>query len=250
MSQAAEQEPLFETERFAALGRMLANVAHDFSGPVAALTSNTELEMRLVDTLLQPSSEARRGELLAALQSLVRVDQEACGRLRELVKALKTAARAGGEKEPVDVNDLTASMIRLAASEFRDRVVFRTDFGDLPRIDAEPSLLAQAIMNLLSNAGQASPAGGAVTVGTRLDAGQIHIWVADSGCGIRNEDQPKVLRHSFTTKPVGRGTGLGLMIVSDVVRRVHGGTVDFESVSGEGTTFHLRIPLHSESEGA
>jgi signal transduction histidine kinase len=250
MSRAAEQDPFFETERYAALGRMLANVAHDCSGPVAALASNADLEARLLKALEQPVPESRRSELLQALQQLARVNQEACTRLRDMVKALKTAARAHGGKESIDVNELVAAMIRLAASEFRDRVAFHTDLGDLPRLDAEPSLLAQALLNLLSNAGQASPAGATVTVGTRLDAGRIHIWVADSGCGIRAEDQPKVLRHSFTTKPVGRGTGLGLMIVSDVIRRVHGGTVDFVSRAGEGATFHVRIPLNMESEGA
>ncbi len=249
---AVEDKKLIELQRFAALGKMLANVAHEFSTPAAALASNTELELRLLDQLDKATlgqTEGRVKDLLGMLRSLVTVDQVACGRIRDVVKGLKTAARARGEFQIVDVNELVDSMVLLAKTEFRLGVVFRTEFGHLPEVECDPSLLAQALLNLLTNAGHAIQGEGIVTVGTQLEQSNLHIWIADTGCGIREEDKPKVLQRSFTTKSVGVGTGLGLAIVGDVVRRVHHGTVEFESEYGKGSTFHVRIPI-DHKEGA
>ncbi len=249
---AVEDEKLIELQRFATLGKMLANVAHEFSTPAAALASNTELELRLLDQLDKATAgqtEGRVKDLLGMLRNLVTVDQVACGRIRDVVKSLKTAARARGEFQAVDVNELVDSMVQLAKTEFRTGVEFRTDFGALPEVECDPSLLAQALLNLLTNAGHAIEGEGVVTVGTQLEQSMLHIWISDTGCGIREEDRPKVLQQSFTTKSVGVGTGLGLAIVVDVVRRVHHGTVEFESEYGKGSTFHVRIPI-AHKEGA
>ena len=245
MMQTVEDEKLIELQRFAVLGKMLANVAHEFSTPAAALVSNTELELRLLDQLDKATAqtEGRVTDLLGMLRNLVAVDQVACGRIRDVVKGLKTAARARGEFQLVDVNELVESMMQLVKTEFKTGVLFRTEFSALPEVKCDPSLLAQALLNLLTNAGHAIQGEGTVTVGTQLEQGNLHIWVADTGCGIREEDKAKVLQQSFTTKPVGIGTGLGLAIVGDVVRRVHGGTVEFESEFGQGSTFHVRIPV-------
>ena len=241
MPLAYEPEQLVELQRFAALGKLLANVAHEFSTPAAALASNAELELRLIDALEKTGPTP---ELLATLRNLLSVDQIACERIRELVKSLKTVARARqAEFERVDLNELAKSMLQLVATGFRTGIQFDTDLGSLPTVECDPSLLAQALLNLINNAAQAIESSGTVTVGTRNEGSQIHLWVADTGCGIRPEDQAKVLQQSFTTKPIGVGTGLGLAIVSDAVRRVHGGTVDFESVYGQGSTFHIRIPV-------
>ena len=244
MPLAHEPEQFVELQRFAALGKLLANVAHEFSTPAAALASNAELEIRLVDTLEKTQPEGPAQELLATLRNLLSVDQVACERIRGLVKSLKIVARARqAEFERVDLNELAKSMIQLVATGFRAGIQFKTDFGTLPLVECDPSLLAQALLNLIDNAAQAIEVSGSVTVGTRHEGSQIHLWIADTGCGIRPEDQPKVLQQSFTTKPVGVGTGLGLAMVSDAVRRVHGGTVEFESVYGHGSTFHMRIPV-------
>ena len=241
MPLAYEPEQLVELQRFAALGKLLANVAHEFSTPAAALASNAELEIRLVDAL---DKTGPAQELLATLRSLLNVDQAASERIRSLVRSLKTVARAPQAAfERVDLNELAKSMIQLVATGFRTGIQFEMDFGALPAVECDPSLLAQALLNLINNAAQAIESSGSVTVGTRDEGNQIHLWIADTGGGILPEDQPKVLQQSFTTKPVGVGTGLGLAIVSDAVRRVHGGTVEFESVSGQGSTFHIRIPV-------
>lgn len=250
MRLALEEQQLIELQRFAELGKLLANVAHEFSTPAAALASNSELELRLIADL-EKTAGAELDDRLGMLRNLVNVDRLACERILGVVKSLKTAARAHrAEFERVDVNELAASMMQLVATGFRTGVCFETDFGPLPAVECDPGLLAQALLNLLTNAAQSIESSGNVTVGTRGEGTQVHIWVADTGRGIRPEDQSKVLRESFTTKPVGTGTGLGLAIVSDAVRRVHGGTVEFESKYGQGSAFHIRIPVDQRTKGA
>jgi two-component system NtrC family sensor kinase len=246
-----DEEHLIELHRFAALGRMLANAAHEFSTPAAALASNAELELRLLGELEKVSGGGRPADLVAALRDLAVVNQTACARIREVVKGLKTAARArGAEFQRVDINEMVEALMQLVRTGSATSVRLDKDFGSVPAVECEPSLLAQALLNLLSNAYQAIAGSGTVTVRTRAEGGQAHIWIADTGCGIRDEDQTKVLRQSFTTKPVGAGTGLGLAIAGDVIQRVHGGTVEFESEFGKGSTFHVRIPVDHKNEGA
>jgi signal transduction histidine kinase len=141
------------------------------------------------------------------------------------------------------------SALDLAKTEFRSRIAAETDFGSLPEVECQPHLLGQAILNLVTNAGQAIEGTGTITVGTRLEGDSVHIWVADTGRGIRQADRRKVLKQGFTTKPLGVGTGLGLLIVRQIVTEAHGGSVDFESQVGRGTTFHIRIPLQQKRKG-
>jgi signal transduction histidine kinase len=86
-------------------------------------------------------------------------------------------------------------------------------------------------------------------VRTRLDGTQFHLSVTDTGCGIRPEDRGKIFRAGFTTKPIGEGAGIGLALSREIVVDTHGGSIDFESEPGQGTTFHVRIPIaHKRNE--
>jgi len=245
---------LLELQRLATLGRLLASVTHEFSAPIGSILSNTEIEMRLIErlekALAEPSTSLAK-ELVASCRSLVEVDRLACERITALVKSLKTAARAGdAEFQRVNVNEIADAVLQLAKTEFRGRIGVETDFGELPQVECYPHLLSQALLNLLTNAGQAIDGTGTVTVGTRPEGDRAHIWVTDTGRGIRDEDRPKILQCGFTTKPLGVGTGLGLSIVRQIVTESHGGEIDFESELGKGTTFHVRIPVDQKKKGA
>jgi signal transduction histidine kinase len=253
MSDALSDEQLLELQRHAALGRLLAGVAHGFSTPAGSIRSNTETEARLLERLERALAEGaleRARELAAACRSLLEVDRLAVERIAALIESLKTAARAGEpELLRVDLNRMVSAALQLARTEFTDRITVRTDFGELPEVECYPALLTQAILNLLANAGQAIEGTGSVTVGTRAEGARAHIWIADTGRGIRDEDQPKILQRGFTTRPVGVGTGLGLSIVKEIVAGRHGGAVEFESQWGRGTTFHVRIPVRQNTVG-
>jgi two-component system, NtrC family, sensor kinase len=240
------EEQFLELQRQATLGRLLASVAHEFSAPVGSILSNRDVGSRLLDRIekaVADSATARAAELLAACRELARVDQIAGERISHLVRSLKIASRAPDpEPQRVDVNDIVDSAVQLARTQFRGRIAVETFLEPLPDVECHPHLLIQALLNLLTNAGQAIEGTGTITVGTRVEPDFVHIRIADTGRGIRDEDKPKVLKLGFTTKPIGIGTGIGLLMVQRIVTEDLGGSVDFESEWGRGTTFHVRIP--------
>jgi len=254
MSSEIEGEQLIELQRQATRGRLLAGVAHEISAPLGSILANLDVTVRLFDRLEKAAGEPAPGrtlELLAAGRELARVDRQAAERIKGLVRSLKIAARVPDpDPQSANVNDIVDSAFQLARATFRNRIKMETDFGELPEIDCYPHLLSQAILNLVTNAGQAIEGTGTITGGTRLEGDSVHIWVADTGQGIRDEDKPKVLHRGFTTKALGLGTGLGLLIVNRIVTEAHGGSISFESEWGRGTTFHVRIPLRQKRKGA
>jgi two-component system NtrC family sensor kinase len=253
MSVEIQEAQLLELQRQAALGRLLASVAHEFSAPIGSILSNRDLELRLLDRIEKAAADSapeRVGDLVSSCRELARIDQIAGERINRLVRSLKTAARVPDpDLQRADVNEIVQSALLLAKAEFRGRIEVETDFGPVPEVECHPDLLGQAILNLVTNAGQAIDGNGKITAGTRLEGDAVHIWIADTGQGIREEDRTKVLKQGFTTKPVGAGTGLGLLIVQRIVTEDHGGTIGFESSWGHGTTFHLRIPVQAKKAG-
>lgn len=254
MSSQIEQVEFVELQRQAQLGRLLACVAHEVSAPIGSILSNRDLERRLLDQLEKAVAESapeRARELLASCRELARVDLIAGERIRHILRSLKIAARAGDpEPQRVNVNEIAGSALELAKTGFKSRITVVTDFAPSADADCYPHLLSQAILNLVMNAAQAIEGSGAITAGTRVEGDSVHIWIADTGHGIRDEHKPKVLKQGFTTKPSGVGTGLGLMIVERIVVADHGGAVSFESEWGRGTTFHITIPLQQKKKGA
>jgi two-component system, NtrC family, sensor kinase len=254
MSGGIPENQLIELQRQAMLGRLLASVAHQISAPIGSILSNRDVEQRLLDRIDQAVAESkpeRARELVNSCRELARVDQMAGQQIHRLVRSLKVAARAADpQPQRVNLNEIVDSALELAKTQFRTRIAVETDFAPTLEVECHPHLLSQALLNLVTNAGQAIEGGGKITAGTRLEGDSAHIWIADTGHGIRDEDKPKILKQGFTTKPLGVGTGLGLSIVQRIVTEDHGGTVDFESHSGRGTTFHIRIPLQHKNKGA
>jgi len=93
------------------------------------------------------------------------------------------------------------------------------------------------------NAGQAIEGEGKITVTARRENDFVHVSIADTGKGIKPEDRERIFTRGFTTKPIGEGTGLGLAITREIIEDTHGGSIDFESEPGVGTTFHIRLPV-------
>jgi signal transduction histidine kinase len=111
----------------------------------------------------------------------------------------------------------------------------------LPPVCADRDQIEQALLNLVTNAVDAMPAGGRLSLAARADDGQVALLVTDTGAGIPPEDLSRVFEPLYTTKPRGKGTGLGLPILRDIVE-AHGGTVRLESRAGQGTTAVVRLP--------
>jgi two-component system NtrC family sensor kinase len=128
--------------------------------------------------------------------------------------------------------------------------VVETNFGEIPEVECYSHLLNQVFLNLLVNAGQAIEGEGKITVSTRREGDCVHVSISDTGRGIAPEHRQKIFSSGFTTKEAGIGTGLGLPISRQIVEESHGGTLDFESKAGAGTTFHIRIPIEQGRKAA
>jgi signal transduction histidine kinase len=213
------------------------------------MCSNNQVLIRSMDLLLplleegKPESLERARQIVASCQSLAAVDRIACERVVSLVRGLKTFARVDtATPRLVNLNDHLRDTLKLTAGEFCKRVTVETDFGELPEVECYPQMLGQVFLNLLVNAGQAIDGDGKITVRTRLEGTEVHISIADTGRGMAPEQQGRAFEAGYTTKPIGVGTGLGLSIAKDIIEQ-HGGTIGFDSRPGEGTTFHIRIPV-------
>lgn len=232
----AEDERLkLETEiqhaqKLDSLGSLAGGIAHDMNNVLAAILG--------MSSLLQAKAQGDDA-LGRSLQTI----EKAAGRGRDLVKGLTDFARKGlQEARIMDLNAMVREELDLLVRTSRQRFIFEVQLEDgLPPIMGEPSTLGSAFMNLCVNAFDAMPRGGTLQVSTRRQGAQVILVVADTGQGIPAEVLPRVTEPFFTTKPTGRGTGLGLAMVYGTMK-AHGGTLDIQSEVGKGTCISLSFP--------
>ena len=166
---------------------------------------------------------------------------------------MKDFSHPGSEdKTPLDLNRAIESTITVARNEWKYIADLETDFDPaLPPVPCLPGEFNQAVLNLIVNAAHAIAAKfgdgaggkGLITVKTRRDGDWADLRICDSGTGIPEAARGRIFEPFFTTKEVGKGTGQGLAIARSVVVDKHGGTIAFETESGKGTTFIVRLPL-------
>ncbi len=244
---------LVHAHRLAAVGELLASIVHEINTPIGSILSNNEVSARSLEKLkglldrataenAAPPPNAAR--ILETLEKLTAVDKIACERIVSVVRGLKTFLGGKGSRfVKADVNEILRNTLKLAECEFRRRIQVETDFGAIPEIECEPNQLGQVFLNLLVNAGHAIEGEGKVTIRTRREGDSILVSISDNGSGIPPEHRAEIFSSGFTTKPAGIGTGFGLSISREIIVDGHGGTIDFETETGKGTTFHVRIPV-------
>jgi len=225
------QARLVQAQKMDSLGSLSGGVAHDMNNVLGAILALAEYHARAE----APGSPAR-----AAFGTI----QEAAVRGGRMVKSLLNFARKEPEEEhELDLNGILQEWGRILERTTLARVALALDLApDLRPIRGDGSALGNAFMNLCVNAVDAMPGGGTLTVRTRnLDEGGVEIAVADTGCGMPPEILAKAMDPFFTTKGVGKGTGLGLALVYSTVT-AHQGRVRIESEPGRGTRVVLTLP--------
>jgi PAS domain S-box-containing protein len=236
------QEQLIERERLAALGRITGAIAHELGTPLNSVLGYTQL---LANAEL-PEDARRR---LKIIESQVQ-------RMAEIITHYLSRTRgAPPTHRPVNLNELVLeTLVQLEIRFQQSHVQAVTTLSEsLPLLDADGASLQRLMINLLNNAIDAMPAGGTVTVTTRLTVPPespqrgIVVEVADTGTGIPAELLPKVFNLFVTTKSEARGTGLGLSICQEIVRS-HGGTIQLSSQVGEGTCVRVFLPTEEPDQ--
>ena len=249
---------LAEAHKMASLGRLSAGIVHEINTPIGSILSNNETVRRSLEALRRlletaaSNNEAappRAMAILDTLISLTDVDKLACERIYSVIRSLKTFARVNeSDLRTVNIHEILMSTIKLSSSLYRRRVQVHTDFDEqLPEVECFPGLLNQVFLNLIVNASQAIAEEGTVTVRTLQEGSEVVVSISDTGSGIPVEVRPKIFKAGFSTKPMGEGTGLGLSISREIVEDTHGGRIWFETETGAGTTFFVRLPVRQRN---
>jgi two-component system, NtrC family, sensor kinase len=244
------RDPQLELHQMAAIGQLGVAIAHEINSPVGSLLSNNMVLRRCVDELQElladPKAESREraAHLLEICRRLTDVDRIACERIQILVRGIKRFSRvAEGDPQLTDLNRELRETLNLAACQFQSRIQCDLQLGELPHLPVFPQRLNQVFLNLLVNSAQAIESAGKISVKTEQEGDAVHISFTDNGKGMTPEQKARVFQAGFTTKAPGEGTGLGLSLSREIVEKEHGGSIDFESEAGVGTTFHIRLPL-------
>jgi PAS domain S-box-containing protein len=249
---AQKQLQLTQAEKMAALGDLVAGIAHEVNTPLGALKSNNDLFVRYTNRLkallsepsvpadIQESEQLR--SIFASIDELNAVSSDAAARIVSIVTSLRNFARLDqAEKDRVDIHQGIESTLTLVHHQLKNRIEVIKDFGDLPLVSCYPNQLNQVFMNILVNASQAIEGSGEIHIKTRQEGDEAIIEFTDTGRGMAPEMLARVFEPGFTTKRRGIGTGLGLSIVKQIIED-HDGRVEVESQVGKGTTFRIVLP--------
>jgi two-component system, NtrC family, sensor kinase len=236
------QAQLVQSEKMAALGHLVAGIAHEINTPLGAVTSNTDVVLRGLGKLA-PDVPASRANVLHLLDDLLRTNAEACQRIAVIVRNLQKFARLDeAEWKSADLREGLDSTLALVAHLYRGRIEIVRCYSEAPLVACHPGQLNQVFMNLLVNAIQAIEGQGTIRIRLGVDGRDVLLDVEDTGSGIAPEHLTRIFDPGFTTKGVGVGTGLGLAICHQIVA-AHGGTIGVTSRPGAGSVFSVRLPL-------
>lgn len=274
------QLQLVQSEKMSAIGNLVAGVAHEINNPVGFLQGNIEPARDYVADLLglielyqqkMPNPDAEIEEEIEAIDlEFIREDlpkllesmNVGVERIRSISKSLRTFSRKDREsKTEFNIHEGIDSTLvilkhRTKANQERPVVEIVKDYGDLPVVQCFPGQLNQVFMNILANAIdafdeanegksyteiEASP--NCITIRTSMVDNWVEIKIIDNGCGMKPSTVGRIFEQGFTTKGVGKGTGLGMAIAHNIVTEKHGGTITCDSKIGVGTTFAIILPI-------
>jgi two-component system NtrC family sensor kinase len=229
---------MLASQKLADLGTLAAGVAHEINSPLQVITGVSRSLLDRHDCGALDSERLRKG--------LTTIHRNGW-RCAEIVRALRTYAHAAAtDIKPNDLNAVVRDTLLLIENQLRSwsNVTVVTELASgLPTLQCDRNQITQLLINLLTNARDAMPSGGQVTIrtGFAAESRRLTLSVSDTGVGISESNKAKIFDPFFTTKPPGQGTGLGLSIVAGVVR-AHGGEVKVDSTAGKGTVFTISLP--------
>ncbi|MGF1981025.1 MAG: hybrid sensor histidine kinase/response regulator [Nostoc sp. CmiSLP01] len=262
---------LVQSEKMSALGQLLAGIAHELNNPIGCLVNNLAPAFEYASDLTQiikfyqqsyPEAAPQLGEddiefLLEDLPKLLNSMKLSTERIKDISISLRNFSRSDATtKVSFDVHEglestLTILGHRLKAVGDRPAIEVIKDYTELPELECYPGLLNQVFMNILANAIDALeetlPPNPQIRIQTAIVDQQIVIRIADNGVGISPEVQQKLFDYLFTTKVLGKGTGIGLSISRQIVEDKHRGRLSFMSQVGQGTEFAIALPIQSDT---
>lgn len=276
------QLQMIQSEKMSALGNLVAGIAHEMNNPLSFISASLQQAKPCIGDIIEhlqlyqkslssPSQEiinhAQKIDLdyyVEDLSTMLDSMVMACERIQNISNSLRTFSRADRDcKQPFDLHEGLDSTIlilkhRLKANDKRPAIEVFTNYADLPQVECFPGQLNQVFMNILANAIDAldesnigrsfkeiSANPNQITITTCIIDKYVKIMIADNGVGMSEEVKQRIFEHLFTTKEVSKGTGLGLAIVKQIIVEKHGGSIEVNSVTGNGTEFIILLPASS-----
>ncbi len=260
------QTRLVQTEKMSSLGQLVAGVAHEINNPVSFIYGNVKPATRYANSLVtllkhyqshypEPPDEIAdeledfdfdfMTEDLLNLLASMKLGAE---RIRQIVSSLRTFSRKDeAEKKSVDIHQGLDSTLMILGHQLKSQhseIDVVKHYGELPLVTCYAGQLNQVFMNILGNAidaleGVERPQ---LTITTHFEDGQLSVIIQDNGMGMPETVRSQIFNPFFTTKPIGKGTGMGLSISYQIVTARHGGSLICESAADSGTTFIIQIP--------
>jgi two-component system NtrC family sensor kinase len=229
----ATREQLVHSENLASLGQLAAGVAHELNNPLGTILLYAESAQR----------ECAEDDPHCADLDVIVKETKRCKRI--VADLLNFSRQHQVIAQPTDINALLQELVEMAPHRIKTVTIpIVTEFDpNLPIIEGDTAQLRQVFLNLMTNAVEAMPEGGTMTIRTRRGPSQmVTVEIEDTGVGIRHEDLGKLFTPFFTTKPIGKGTGLGLAISYGIIK-MHRGQINVKSQVGQGTTFIIVLPI-------
>jgi signal transduction histidine kinase len=226
------QAQLIQSTKLAAIGELAANIAHEINNPLTTVLGFASF----LAERLEPGAPT--------LEELTLIQEEAA-RARDIVRDLLQFSRQSDFLPAMtDLNVVVEQVVAMLRRQGAIDGITVTEVyaPDLPLVEVDVSRMKQVFLNIISNAVQAMPDGGSLTVRTAAAGDGVHVAFEDTGTGIEPENVSRIFDPFFTTKPDVSGTGLGLSVSLGIIQS-HGGTIDVESRLGEGTTFTVKLPV-------
>ncbi len=258
---------MIQSEKMASIGQLAAGIAHEINNPIGFVTANMSSLERYVKQLMLVIEEYQRNsdvleqfsERVAAIKKVSNdadldfirtdifnlIDQSKDGlqRVKKIVQDMKDFSHVGeSEWQLVDIHQGLDSTLNIVINELKYKAKISKAYGDLPPVECLAAELNQVFMNLLVNAGQAMDIFGEIVIATGMGNDEIWVAVSDTGGGIKPENVSKIFDPFFTSKPIGVGTGLGLSVSYNIVKK-HGGRIEVQTELGKGSTFRVFIPM-------
>lgn len=247
------QSRLLQAEKRAALGQMLAGLAHEINNPMTFIYSNIEPLRESIGTIKEKIEypDVKTVERLADLDSLVNDIEEGANRAKGIIDSFREFSHPNSnQRKDVDLHSLIDKSLNLLSPKWKDRVEIVRRYGGIPKYNCSEVEMGQVFVNLLTNAIDALPQGGTVSVFTdlippasaRSEPPKIEVKIRDTGMGISKDKLARIFDPFYTTKAPGEGTGLGLATALEMVHK-HQGKLEVKSEPAKGTEFTLQLPV-------
>jgi PAS domain S-box-containing protein len=278
------REQLLQAQKLESVGQLAAGIAHEINTPTQYIGDNVRflqdafqdlksllssyerwfsaarkdgLSRETLEEAAAAVDKADAGYLLEEIPKAIDQTLEGVSRVAALVNAMKEFSHPDTkEKSPLDLNRAIASTITVARNEWKYVADLETEFdSSLAAVSCHPGEFNQVILNLIVNAAHAiadvaragGPQRGSIKVQTRSWPEWAEVRIRDSGTGIPEKLRTRIFDPFFTTKEIGKGTGQGLAIARSVIVGKHGGSLDYETEEGKGTTFIIRLPYDGKA---